>query len=92
METIGIADTEKAQRRDGEQAFDQAGEQGHFVLVRGAIGGEEGAAAVGCNGIVAATELGEIINRGADARDQLLYLLRFPSDRERVGCGAHLYG
>jgi len=27
------------------------------VLVRGAIGGEEGAAAVGCNGIVAATEL-----------------------------------
>jgi len=51
-ETIGIADTEKAQLRDREQAFDQAGEQGHFVLVRGAIGGDQGAAAGGCSGIV----------------------------------------
>src|SRR6266478_1979875 len=74
VEALGIADAEKAQLGNGEQAVEQACEKRGFVLVRYAIRGDQGAAAVFCGGIMTAAKLGKVVDGGADSRDQLLHL------------------
>src|SRR5260370_2771818 len=85
VETAGIADAEEAKLGNGEQAVDQAREQGSFVLMCYAIRGKQSASAIGCDGIVAAAELSEVIDCCANAGDQLLDLRAgFPSVGERI--------
>src|SRR6202048_3515379 len=93
VKTVSIADAEKTQLGNGEQAVDQAREQRGFVLMRYAISGEQSAAAIGCGGIVTAAELGEVVDRSADSGNQLLHLRAgFPAIGKRIGGRAHFVG
>src|SRR5487761_188095 len=69
VELLRIADAEKLQAWNGEQAWDQTREQGHLVLARRAIGRKQCAATVFCRWIATPAQLGEVIDGRADARD-----------------------
>ena len=70
VKSLRIGDAEKLQAGNCQQARRLSlREQLHFMLARGAVGGEQGAAAIFGRWIAAATELGEVINGGADSSD-----------------------
>ncbi len=46
-EARGVGDAEEAQAGDFEEAANHVGREGHFVLADGAVGGEDGGAAIG---------------------------------------------
>src|SRR5579859_4721597 len=69
MKLIWIADAEKLQAWNGEQTWNQTREQRHLVRARRAIGRKQCAATVFCRWIATPAQLGEVIDRRADARD-----------------------
>jgi hypothetical protein len=89
-ESLGIADTEKFQTGDGEQTVDELCEQRHFVLARDFVGGEQFAAAILRVRVSAAANLGDVVDGGADSRDEFLKLRTgFPAIGACVGRGAN---